>query len=55
MIETVLAVVFLPFLGAALAPAVYRLAGERTAYYAAGVAAVCLALVGRLYAATPAA
>jgi multicomponent Na+:H+ antiporter subunit A len=51
VIETVLAVVFLPFLGAALAPAVYRLAGERTAYYAAGVAAVCLALVGRLYAA----
>jgi multicomponent Na+:H+ antiporter subunit A len=51
VIETVLAVVFLPFLGAALAPAVYRLLGERTAYYAAGVAAVCLALVGRLYAA----
>ena len=49
VIETVLAVVFLPFLGAALAPAVYRLVGERTAYYAAGVAAVCLVLVGRLY------
>ncbi|MEZ3115374.1 hydrogen gas-evolving membrane-bound hydrogenase subunit E [Halobaculum sp. MBLA0147] len=49
MIEIVLAVVFLPFVGAALAPAVYRLLGERTAYYAAGVAAICLALVGRLY------
>jgi multicomponent Na+:H+ antiporter subunit A len=49
VIEIVLAVVFLPFVGAALAPAVYRLLGERTAYYAAGVAAVCLALVTRLY------
>ena len=51
MIETVLAVVFLPFLGAALAPAAYRVFGEQTAYYAAGVAAVCLGLVWRLYAA----
>ena len=51
MIETVLAVVFLPFLGAALAPLVYRVLGEQTAYYAAGVAAVCLGLVWRLYAA----
>ena len=49
MFEIALAVVFLPFLGAAFVPAVYRLLGERTAYYAAGVAAVCLALVTRLY------
>ena len=47
--ETVLAVIFLPFLGAALAPLVYRLVGERTAYYAASVAAVTLGLVTRLY------
>ncbi|ESP89408.1 hydrogen gas-evolving membrane-bound hydrogenase subunit E [Candidatus Halobonum tyrrellensis] len=50
MLETVLAVVFLPFVGAALTPLVYRALGERTAYYAAAVAAVCLALVARLYA-----
>jgi len=49
VIETALAVVFLPFLGAALAPLVYRALGERTAYYAAAVAAVCLGLVARLY------
>jgi multicomponent Na+:H+ antiporter subunit A len=49
VIEIVLAVVFLPFVGAALVPAVYRLLGERTAYYAAGIAAVCLALVTQLY------
>ncbi|MDY6818669.1 MAG: hydrogen gas-evolving membrane-bound hydrogenase subunit E [Halobacteriales archaeon] len=39
------AVVFLPFLGAALVPIVYRVLGERTAYYAATVAAVCFGLV----------
>ncbi|MEF8885576.1 MAG: hydrogen gas-evolving membrane-bound hydrogenase subunit E [Haloarculaceae archaeon] len=44
----VLAVVVLPFLGAALTPLVYRALGERTAYYAAAVAAACLALVGNL-------
>ncbi|SHG97905.1 hydrogen gas-evolving membrane-bound hydrogenase subunit E [Halobaculum gomorrense] len=49
MLETVLAVVFLPFVGAALTPLVYRVLGERTAYYAAAVAAVCLGLVTRLY------
>nr|WP_276236926.1 hydrogen gas-evolving membrane-bound hydrogenase subunit E [Halobaculum sp. DT55] len=49
MLETVLAVVFLPFLGAAITPLVYRVLGERTAYYAAAVAAVCLGLVTRLY------
>ncbi|WP_394354980.1 hydrogen gas-evolving membrane-bound hydrogenase subunit E [Halorarum halophilum] len=50
MLEIVLAIVFLPFAGAALTPLVFRVAGERTAYYAAGVAAVCLGLVGQLYA-----
>jgi multicomponent Na+:H+ antiporter subunit A len=45
----VLALVALPFLGAALTPLVYRLLGERTAYFAAGVALVCLALVAMLY------
>ncbi|WP_313690927.1 hydrogen gas-evolving membrane-bound hydrogenase subunit E [Halorarum halobium] len=48
MLDIVLAVVFLPFAGAALTPLVHRVAGERTAYYAAGVAAVCFALVARL-------
>jgi multicomponent Na+:H+ antiporter subunit A len=47
--EVVLAVVFLPFLGAALAPLVYRVLGERTAYYAALVAAVTFALVTSLF------
>ncbi|MFB6074298.1 MAG: hydrogen gas-evolving membrane-bound hydrogenase subunit E [Haloarculaceae archaeon] len=40
-----LAIVGLPFLGAALVPLVYRVLGERTAYFAAGIAAVCFALV----------
>ena len=40
-----LAVLGLPFLGAALVPVVHRVLGERTAYFAAGVAAVCLALL----------
>ena len=44
----VLAVVVVPFLGAALTPLVYRVLGERTAYYAAAVAAVCLGLVANL-------
>jgi multicomponent Na+:H+ antiporter subunit A len=47
--EVVLAVVFLPFVGAALAPLVYRVLGERTAYYAAAVALVCFGLVTTLY------
>ena len=47
--EVVLAVVFLPFLGAALAPLVYRVVGEQTAYYAALVAAATLALVTSLF------
>jgi multicomponent Na+:H+ antiporter subunit A len=45
----VLALVALPFLGAALTPFVYRLLGERTAYFAASVALACLALVAMLY------
>ena len=44
----VFAVVVVPFLGAALTPLVYRVLGERTAYYAAAVAAVCLGLVANL-------
>ncbi|WP_410765121.1 hydrogen gas-evolving membrane-bound hydrogenase subunit E [Haloferax sp. DFSO60] len=47
--EVVLAVVFLPFLAAAFAPAVYRVLGERTAYYAAAVALATLGLVTDLY------
>ncbi|WP_440991130.1 hydrogen gas-evolving membrane-bound hydrogenase subunit E [Haloarchaeobius baliensis] len=44
-----LALVGLPFLGAAAVPLVYRLLGERTAYFAALVALACLGLVGLLY------
>jgi multicomponent Na+:H+ antiporter subunit A len=47
--EVVLAVVFLPFLGAAATPLVYRVLGERTAYYAAAVALACFGLVSSLY------
>jgi multicomponent Na+:H+ antiporter subunit A len=39
----------LPFLGAALTPVVHRVLGERTAYYAASIAAICLALVTWLF------
>ncbi|MFD1512203.1 hydrogen gas-evolving membrane-bound hydrogenase subunit E [Halomarina rubra] len=39
------AVLALPFVGAALTPLVYRVLGERTAYFAAAVATACLALV----------
>ena len=39
----------LPFLGAAVTPLVYRLLGERTAYFAATVALVCFALLGSQY------
>ena len=45
----VFALVALPFLGAVLTPLVYRLLGERTAYFAASVALACLALVAILY------
>jgi multicomponent Na+:H+ antiporter subunit A len=40
-----LALVVLPFAAAATTPLVYRALGERTAHYAASVAAVCFALV----------
>ncbi len=42
----VLLVLALPFLGALAVPLLYRVLGERTAYAAAGVALVCLALLG---------
>jgi multicomponent Na+:H+ antiporter subunit A len=47
--EVVLAVVFLPFVAAAVTPLVYRVLGERTAYFAASVALACFALVTSLY------
>jgi multicomponent Na+:H+ antiporter subunit A len=47
--EVVLAVVFLPFAAAAVTPLVYRVLGERTAYFAASVALACFALVSSLY------
>lgn len=40
-----LAVLAIPFVGAALVPIVYRVLGERTAYFAAGIATLCLALL----------
>ncbi len=49
MLETALAIVFLPFLGAAATPLVARRVGERAAYFAASVALVVLGLVTRLY------
>jgi len=45
----VVALVALPFAAAGLVPFVYRLVGERTAYYAAAVALLCFALVGSQY------
>ncbi|MFB6188793.1 MAG: hydrogen gas-evolving membrane-bound hydrogenase subunit E [Halapricum sp.] len=42
------AVLVLPFLAAASVPLLYRVLGERTAYYAAAIAAVCFGLVGYL-------
>ncbi|WP_323674905.1 hydrogen gas-evolving membrane-bound hydrogenase subunit E [Halorubellus sp. PRR65] len=48
-LATLIAVVGLPFLAAALTPFVYRLLGERTAYYAAAVALACLGLVASLF------
>ena len=47
--EVVLAVVFLPFAAAAVTPLVYRVLGERTAYFAASVALAVFALVSSLY------
>jgi multicomponent Na+:H+ antiporter subunit A len=45
----IVAALALPFLGAAATPLVYRLLGERTAYYAAAVAAASFALVASQY------
>ena len=45
----VLALVGLPFVAAAVVPGLYRVLGERTAYAAAAVAAVCLGIVARLH------
>ncbi len=42
----------LPFLGAAFAPLVYRVLGERTAYFAAAVALACLGLLASQFGAT---
>ncbi|MEF8858944.1 MAG: hydrogen gas-evolving membrane-bound hydrogenase subunit E [Halolamina sp.] len=47
----VLTLVGLPFAAAAVIPALYRVLGERTAYAAAAVAAVCLGIVAQLHAA----
>ncbi|UPV99260.1 DUF4040 domain-containing protein [Halorussus gelatinilyticus] len=47
--SAVLAVVFLPFVAAALVPLVYRALGERTAYFAAAVALACFGLVASQY------
>ncbi|WP_440008599.1 hydrogen gas-evolving membrane-bound hydrogenase subunit E [Halomicrococcus sp. SG-WS-1] len=45
----VLALVVLPFAAAAVTPLVYRVLGERTAYYAAAVALACFGLVASQY------
>ncbi|MFC7200095.1 hydrogen gas-evolving membrane-bound hydrogenase subunit E [Halospeciosus flavus] len=45
----VLALVGLPFAGAAATPLVYRVAGERTAYFAAAIAFVCFGLAASQY------
>ncbi|MFB6117538.1 hydrogen gas-evolving membrane-bound hydrogenase subunit E [Halosegnis sp.] len=50
-----LAALALPFVGAAVAPLVYRVVGERTAYFAAGVAAVTFLLLAGEYGAAVAA
>jgi len=51
-LTTVLAVVAVPFIAAAVTPLVVRWLGEATAYFAAVVALACFALVGVLAAAT---
>ncbi|MFB6159650.1 MAG: hydrogen gas-evolving membrane-bound hydrogenase subunit E [Haloferacaceae archaeon] len=48
-LAVVLAIVFLPFAAAAVTPLVARALGERTAYFAASVAAVAFALVAALH------
>ncbi|WEL21093.1 hydrogen gas-evolving membrane-bound hydrogenase subunit E [Halorhabdus sp. BNX81] len=47
--SVLLVVLALPFLAAAIAPLVYRLAGERVAYFGAAVAAVAFGLIGTQY------
>ena len=47
--EVLLAVLALPFLGAAAVPVVYPLLRDRTAYLAAVVAAVCFGLIASQY------
>ena len=49
--SVLLAVVLGPFLAAAVTPFVYRYLGERTAYFASAVAAVCFLLVASHHAA----
>lgn len=44
-----LAVLAIPFVGAAMIPFVYRVLGERTAYFAAGIATLCFALLVSQY------
>lgn len=48
-LNTVLAVIFLPFAAATVTPFVYRALGERTAYFASAIAAASLAGVTGLY------
>jgi multicomponent Na+:H+ antiporter subunit A len=43
--SALVALLVLPFLGAALVPLVYRVLGERTAYFAAAIALACFGLV----------
>jgi multicomponent Na+:H+ antiporter subunit A len=43
--EVVLAIVFLSFAAAAVTPLVYRVLGERTAYFAATAALACFAVL----------
>ena len=47
--SVLLVVLALPFLAAAIAPLVYRLAGDRVAYFGATVAAVAFGLIGTQY------
>ncbi|WP_255196758.1 hydrogen gas-evolving membrane-bound hydrogenase subunit E [Halorarius litoreus] len=47
--DALVAALALPFLGAAATPLVHRLLGERTAYYAAAIAAASFALIAGQY------
>ena len=48
-LTVVVTLLALPFVAAALVPAVHRMLGERTAYFAAAVAAACFALAASQY------